>query len=117
MKARNFSSHRTVAALVLTAGLFLPLAAEATERIGGNAAVLPEARSVNDDLLIGGNSVVVLGKVNGDLVAADANVSISAKVASCGVPWLAYQPRGNTGGKTRRVHWFMVGTDGRHTNS
>jgi hypothetical protein len=80
MKAREISLRRLVICLLAPLCLAAPLAAGATERIHGNAARLDAARTIDDDLLIAGSSVAVLGKVNGDVTAAGANVTISGPV-------------------------------------
>jgi hypothetical protein len=57
-----------------------PSAVSAAERISGPNAVVPEDRSIDDDLHIAGNNVSVHGPVRGDVLAAGRQVTVSARV-------------------------------------
>jgi cytoskeletal protein CcmA (bactofilin family) len=70
--------------LTMAAVLALALAVgvAASERINGPNAVLQESRTIDDDLVTGGQNVRIDGTVNGDVMAMGANVTVSGRVLS-----------------------------------
>lgn len=66
--------------LVVCLGIFLALPAAAVVLRSGDNLVIPAGETIDDDLVISGGNVRVLGTVNGDLVAAGGNVFVEGRV-------------------------------------
>lgn len=64
---------------VLALLLFVP-AASAFDGRSGERVVIAKDEVINDDLFVGGNTVVVDGTVNGDLIVGGQTVTINGKV-------------------------------------
>lgn len=83
MSKQSYSRRGALAlGLLLTAVLLLLLAptASATEIRGGDTVVISAGETVNDDLYLAGNRIVIDGVVNGDLIAGAAEVVINGEV-------------------------------------
>jgi hypothetical protein len=65
---------------VLALFIFVPAAAAYDGREGDNV-VISKDEVINDDLFVGGNTVIVDGTINGDLIAGGQTVTINGKVS------------------------------------
>ncbi len=70
-------------AFVLSASLALPAAAMTLK--GGDTYVLPEGETLNDDLYVGGGTVILNGNVNGDVLIGGGTVFENGDVSQDGV--------------------------------
>ncbi|MCR4256194.1 MAG: hypothetical protein NUW08_00635 [Candidatus Uhrbacteria bacterium] len=66
-------------AFVMSASLALPAAAMTIR--GGDSFVLPEGETINDDLYVGGGTVILNGNVNGDVFVGGGTVVINGSVS------------------------------------
>jgi len=64
---------------VLVMFVFVPVASAYDGR-GGEKVVISKDEVINDDLFVGGNTVIVDGTINGDLIAGGQTVIINGKV-------------------------------------
>lgn len=67
-----------IGALTLLAGSALPAAAMTLR--SGESFLLPKAETINDDLYVGGESIILNGTVNGDVFAGGATVVVNGPV-------------------------------------
>ena len=65
---------------VLAMFVFVPVAAAYDGRGGSGDVVVNKDEVINDDLFVGGYTVIVDGTVNGDLIAGGRSVTINGKV-------------------------------------
>lgn len=66
-------------AFAVSATLALPAAAMTVR--GGDTFILPEGETINDDLYVGGGTVILNGDVNGDVIVGGGNVVINGSVS------------------------------------
>lgn len=66
-------------AFAVSATLALPAAAMTVR--GGDTFILPEGETINDDLYVGGGTVILNGDVNGDVFVGGGNVVINGSVS------------------------------------
>jgi cytoskeletal protein CcmA (bactofilin family) len=70
----------TLLSLFVVALFILVPVASAYDGRHGDKVVIAKDEVINDDLFVGGNTVIVDGTVNGDLIAAGQTVTINGKV-------------------------------------
>lgn len=78
---KHFLSKLGIAfgAFAISASLALPAAAMTVR--GGDTFILPEEETLNDDLYVGGGTVILNGRVNGDVSVAGGTVILNGAVA------------------------------------